>query len=375
MADIPKTVSQRLQARATSLSHPDLNVLGAFAEKSLREEEQDRVLEHLAQCADCREIIFLSNPEAVASTTVVTVPARSNWLRGSALRWGAVAACSIIVGTAVTLRYRVGSESAPSQTETSVAVSGSNSNELQPIVPAPAVAEKKEEKVIEPSSSVATAKVARPAAAEPKRDFGRLASSDAKQLQAGAANNRADAVIATLPSTSSPAALDKIAPTVEMADAVPAKAKDAGAEPASPAVQGFAGNLKLAPMRVVNAPSPQASAPLIPRWTLSADGALQRSFDSGKTWETIAVPGKAVFRALAAVDSDIWLGGSSGSLYHSADAGQHWIQVQPVADGQALTADIIGVEFTDARQGKLTTANHEIWTTADGGQNWHKDKD
>ena len=46
------------------------------------------------------------------------------------------------------------------------------------------------------------------------------------------------------------------------------------------------------------------------------------------------------------------------------------MQVKPVADGKSLTADIIGVEFTDARHGKLTTAANETWTTTDGGQNW-----
>ena len=107
-----------------------------------------------------------------------------------------------------------------------------------------------------------------------------------------------------------------------------------------------------------------------PRWTLSADGALQRSFDSGKTWQTIPVASNVVFRALAANDSDIWVGGAAGALYHSSDAGQHWVQVKPVADGKPLTADIVTVEFSDAQHGKLTTSNHETWTTSDAGDTW-----
>ena len=62
-------------------------------------------------------------------------------------------------------------------------------------------------------------------------------------------------------------------------------------------------------------------------------GALQRSFDSGKTWQTIPVAGNVVFRALAANDSDIWVGGAAGALYHSSDAGEHWVRIMPVADG------------------------------------------
>jgi hypothetical protein len=116
-----------------------------------------------------------------------------------------------------------------------------------------------------------------------------------------------------------------------------------------------------------------AGGKLVPRWTLSSDGTLQRSLDGGKTWETILVPGKGVFRAVAAIGSDIWVGGSAAALYHSADAGATWVQVTPAVDGKALAADIIAVEFADAQHGKLTTADRETWITADGGQSWRKD--
>jgi photosystem II stability/assembly factor-like uncharacterized protein len=109
-----------------------------------------------------------------------------------------------------------------------------------------------------------------------------------------------------------------------------------------------------------------------PRWTLSADGALQRSFDSGKTWQTIPVASNIVFRALAANDSDIWVGGAAGALYHSPNAGQHWVQVYPAFNGQHLTGDIVTVEFNDAKLGKLTTSDHETWTTSDAGVTWEK---
>jgi photosystem II stability/assembly factor-like uncharacterized protein len=108
------------------------------------------------------------------------------------------------------------------------------------------------------------------------------------------------------------------------------------------------------------------------RWTLSGDGALQRSFDSGKSWQTIQVANNVVFRALAANDLDIWVGGAAGALYHSTDAGQHWIQVNPVSGGTPLTAGIVTVEFTDPQHGKLTTSNRETWTTIDAGGTWQK---
>ena len=110
----------------------------------------------------------------------------------------------------------------------------------------------------------------------------------------------------------------------------------------------------------------------MPRWTLSADGSLQRSFDSGKTWQTIPVASSVVFRALAANDSDIWVGGTAGALYHSSDAGQHWTRITPVADDKSLSADIVALEFSDAQHGKLITANRETWSTSDAGKTWRR---
>jgi len=114
------------------------------------------------------------------------------------------------------------------------------------------------------------------------------------------------------------------------------------------------------------------STVLVPRWTLTSDGTLQRSLDSGATWEAVSVPRQATLRALAANGLDIWVGGSNGALYHSSDAGQHWTQVHPIANGEPLSADIIGVEFTDLQHGTLTTSAKETWVTADAGQSWLK---
>ncbi len=149
-----------------------------------------------------------------------------------------------------------------------------------------------------------------------------------------------------------------------MDQSIPGKAKDALQEGATTvesdpetdgAVQPFA---RTSPMN------------LVPRWTLTSDGVLQRSLDSGRTWQAIGVSPNATFRALAASGLNIWVGGASGSLYHSSDAGQHWMQVQPSVNGHALSADIIGVEFTDLQHGRLSTTSGEIWTTDDAGLSW-----
>ena len=108
------------------------------------------------------------------------------------------------------------------------------------------------------------------------------------------------------------------------------------------------------------------------RWTISSDGQLQHSIDAGKTWQPVAVAQNVAFRALSANGPDIWVGGAAGQLYHSPDSGGHWTQVKPEFGSAALSGDIAAIEFTDIRQGKVTTAKGEVWLTDDGGKTWRK---
>lgn len=121
-----------------------------------------------------------------------------------------------------------------------------------------------------------------------------------------------------------------------------------------------------------------ASSPGAPvfQWTLSAEGAVQRSLDGGKTWQSLsvgqAVAAQSTFRTLSAVGIDIWVGGKSGSLYHSSDSGQHWARVVPQTNGEKLSADITRVDFSDLQNGIVSTSNGQTWTTSDAGQTWQR---
>ena len=108
----------------------------------------------------------------------------------------------------------------------------------------------------------------------------------------------------------------------------------------------------------------------VPRWTLSPEGRLLESADAGVSWKTVPVAEKTVLRALCVNGKEVWVGGAQGTLYYTSDSGARWEQVKPAANGRTLTADIATIEFTDPQHGKLTTANKEIWTTADGGKSW-----
>jgi hypothetical protein len=188
------------------------------------------------------------------------------------------------------------------------------------------------------------------------------------RLQVQAAAPRAEA------SPTSDEADDLVAEN-EIDSLVPGRAKDADEEAPVPSgntveVGGMAVARENEPINAKSLLVPAST--LAPRWTLTADGTLQRSLDLGRTWQPITVAAGATLRALAANDLDIWVGGTAGALYHSADAGQHWTRVQPVSDGQQLTSDIIGVEFADVDHGRLNTSSGEVWTTKDAGSNWEK---
>jgi hypothetical protein len=348
MTEILKIVSQRLQTVDQLSDHPDPNLLSAFVERSLGRRERMGILDHLSGCATCREVVSLAATQPETSAVVSTVPASSGWLSLPALRWVAAMACVLVVGTVVTLHQR--------REEVAAIVS-----EQRPKAEAQG-----------PVQNGATDKV------DAKVASLQIPNSDSKTPFTAKQPAGAQKATAVRRTENDPVAS---AGPVEMADArtgsplagmVPGRAKDAVAETLdnqsensmnalSAGGTGLAGN------------SPALLATLAPRWTLSSDGTLQRSLDSGASWQTIVVSSKTVFRALAANDLDIWVGGSAGVLFHSSDAGDHWTQVQAIANGEALEDDIIGVEFTDTLHGKLTSSMEEVWITKDAGQTWQKE--
>lgn len=334
MADVPNIVKQRLRTTAEAGAHPDADAITAFSERSLKQREQTEVLKHLAQCADCREVVALimaQQPDAAASSVAI---ARSAWFSWPVLRWGAVAACVVVVGTAVTLHYESLQTARPAITtptsdapvSQSIPSVESDNRGTQLAAPTPA----------EGGRTLGKAKVDHPANTETL-----MASKDlsAKDIQIIPGRTKDE---------------DELAPAEKLNTAQ-------GAAVANPMM--MASSAMIARARVL-------PANVIPRWTLTPDGMLQRSIDYGKTWETILVATPGTFRALTANGFDIWVGGAKGALYHSIDAGQHWIQVQPLAADEALKADIVGIEFSDLLHGTLTTADKHTWTTADAGQTW-----
>src|SRR5271168_3001549 len=100
MQDVPKIVLKRMQETAGAEAHPDADLLTAFAEQSLGESERSGVMEHLARCNDCRELVALALPaaEAVAVKTS-SGPTRAGWLSWPVLRWSVAMAGIIAIAS------------------------------------------------------------------------------------------------------------------------------------------------------------------------------------------------------------------------------------------------------------------------------------
>jgi Photosynthesis system II assembly factor YCF48 len=400
MESVPKIVVKRLQSPVAD-SHPDADLLTAFAEQSLAGPERDHVVGHLASCGDCREIISLALPPQVDMQPVAHNSenrikenwVKENWfpwplLRGSALRWAAVAAGVVLIASIGTVQYRrqQGSDLASNfpQAKPAIAVPAES---LQPSSPVPvpqARSQNQREKpaVSQSQTSLAENKRTRSAAKRnptpapvPQRTAVAEASptlesqSEAAQgaTESSAQSRMQDQLIQSKAAEQSPAYANRVD-----------KAK-----PAPPQ-----GSLAMAPAPALHTDPHFLKRGAAPSWAVTVSGTLQRSPDGGKTWLEVDVANKQaqfeakqsapvvppIFHALSVSSNaaEVWAGGSGGALYHTVDAGNRWARVLPSAAGLMLTGDILSIQFSDPQNGSVTTSTAEVWTTPDDGQTWQK---
>src|SRR5579864_6609736 len=499
MQDVPKIVRERLRAGTPVISqvspnHPDAEALTAFAEQLLPERERAVLLEHLARCSDCRDVVALALPATEQVTTVTRAPARG-WLSWPTLRWGLVAAGIVAIASVGIVQYERPEKTAsyaPARVDVAVNQPANGTADQA----SKQAAEQGREKSALPSASFGITKKAENLSVPPPSTFAdstvandssnydydkkRASRAIAPQVPGaqprsetlhGAAplvggalphgprlanswqqpqqNTLQNQVQAPTPAAASPFAKQQVAGdlTANLRASTPSEPVEVESQPtqfeakgknsdtlkdlppapprqneedasarigkAKPVVTaqtasggGVAGAATAQSNAVpVDGPSLASSTP-VPRWTISSSGSLQRSFDQGMSWQVVDVnanpayfldatatqtsektsapkakeAGKAlkrdgsspIFRAVAATGADVWAGGSGGALYHSLDAGNHWIHVTPTSSGAALAGDIVSLEFPDTQHGKVFTSTGDVWTTSDAGQTWQK---
>jgi hypothetical protein len=187
MQNVPKIVTERLKA-AVPAQHPEAELLTAFAERSLSDRERMAVLEHLARCSGCREIVALAQPE-LESAVIVPAPVHRPWFAWPALRWGFAAAGLAILTTIGVVQYQ-------HRTRTNETAARQNSDLRQRI---------QAQLVLPPASPSPAGQLANNAAVFPN-------TAQAKSAARSAMNKRAAAVPAA---KASPAEKDRVVAEAE----------------------------------------------------------------------------------------------------------------------------------------------------------------
>ncbi len=373
MADLPKSVRARLAAQQTAGGHPDADLLSAFAEGALLERERQGVITHLAACGQCREVVAIITP-AEGPPLPATAPRRS-WLSAPLLRWATVSVAAVVVIAVVVLYH--------SQTRP---VMRSDTELAAPVTQAPA------ERVTEPAAKAGERHVSAEAApVAPKREqehpAARRADAAVPQARApepavklapvpgpGAKEMAQDKAVPPPPVTVAKSAAAPLAGNVAVtAAATPAPSSLQAAKTAGMAEATAERQSMMKPK--VAAPAPEAYGVLRKRalepaivrqatsWSISPEGKVERT--SAGIVQAAAIDEDVVFHAVAAVGMDVWAGGSGGALFHSGDAGQSWKRVP-----SPVTEDIVALEFSNSREGRLRTASGREYVTHDGGKSW-----
>ena len=459
MSNVPKIVLKRLQSPPPA-SHPDADCLTAFVERLLPEPERVVVLDHLALCGECREVVAFALPATEAVRRTSTSSPIRGWLTLPVLRWGVAAAGILAVTSVGILQFRQhqqdqakgqGKDDKEKPVVSALVsrnqMSGYEMQRSAPSSPTPALPADRpiarqigrgKSAELRGQTEVAAATspgVVPPSAPPPHASVGMLRTPPGHGFAAGGSGGgigsgtpaSSSARPAAIPSSSEMVKVEVQAAPATTTVEVQGNASVMNTETAQTSARLSQNQMQLplSSRSVASSDVVKAKDPVPPPlWSISANGALQRSLDAGLSWETVSVgadsrasvtlmnaakeqdrndhyqdqgsnadrlemdqpeqkeprqkmkksPSNAtpVFRALAANGLEVWAGGSAATLYHSVDGGAHWTRVLPSSAGSVLTGDITALEFSDQQHGRITTSTPALWITADDGQTWQK---
>jgi hypothetical protein len=335
MEKLPKFVVTRLaQRQQQAADHPETDVLTAFAEGSLSFRERTAVLEHLAHCPACRQVVALSSGNNDSAVNPVSSDTR-RWAFSWRWRWAAAMAVACLV-IAVVWRPEF-----------------SRNNQQHPPAPAPAAMEAPPMEILPPpppapleihkERAVAPKQALPPSRKPSPKTIARAESQEAKP-----AEMMSDAAPEMTP------ALQSAAPKLNLS--LPEQARSFKVSPITPKRSLFA-------MRR----GPEESLWRLPE---GRGGTLERSQDGGKTWQSVPVSNGSQLYALSAAGPEIWVGGAEGVLFHSVDNGSHWTLVIVAEDGRRLRDAITRIDVREGKGVGLTVQGGGSWITFDGGEHW-----
>jgi hypothetical protein len=386
--EIPKLLRNALARQAVGDVHPSPDVLTSFMERTLAPMESEVVTHHLAQCAECREIVFLASDAAqdqdevrdgrelvaaAAAPRVAPMPVyaassfpvaaraetpRSRWTIRT--RWAlSIAAAVVLVSAGMVLQFsraRNRYQAAP------LTVASNRPGPASPEARQDAIATNSQEAAALPTVPEMFAKAAPPP----------TTAARAKKVpaQTTVARNAADQFV--------PAPAVEVGPKARSSEATARAAGDIASamvpevrpqstfaeSEAAPAVQ------RAAPLAFGKAQTGMQSVSTVrPQWRIGPNGQLERAMAADQ-WTRVLDDQPITFRAAAVIASDVWAGGNGGALFHSSDGGEHWSKISLAANSNVETGAIVSIRFDDSQHGVVTSDGGTRWATTDGGVTW-----
>ena len=414
------------EKRRRGAAHPDADLLTAFAEQALSATERDGVLEHLALCGDCREVVALALPAeapAVAATPEAdradsqmqrrmpeATKSRLSVFAWPTLRWAALAAGVALAASVFLLRSDKQNVATLHPASPPVAVTAPPTAVPQAALPSmdrPARLTRSDTAKSEPELFLSKKRKADQAASAPvpaqsgvliadnKRDkvqadrltaglpagvrafdddaSARAATTEAVEVSGAAVTPKsAPSTAATLMARNEAPAIEKAKPAFQGLDSEPQKDveqnRDERQKAQATPVSRMAKSMPMRGATALQLESMKQTRNVT--WTITS-GILLQSTDSGHSWQN-AVRANHPLLCYASHDEDVWTGGQAGTLFHSADGGLTWAQVQPAIKTQPLSADVIHIDVRGPAEVVVSTSNNETWTTTDDGKTWEK---
>ena len=386
--EIPKPLRNALARQAVGEVHPSPDVLTAFVERTLAPVESEVVTNHLVQCAECREVVFLASaaaedevrderelvaaaaarrvpplPVYVASSRPIAAPAeapRPRWT--NRMRWAmSVAAAVVLVSAGVVLQF---SRTRKGREPSSFTVASNGPVPANPEARQTATAPNLPTTSAEPPGPTALAN------ATPHR------ATAARSGKVSPGTTVAHKTADEFPTASAAEPAPQAASSRATADAIAgtSSALVPGVRPQSSFAETETGQAlelqKRAPASFGAAPmGMHAVSAARPRWRIGSGGQLERSVAADQ-WTRVLEDQPITFRAVAVVGNDVWAGGNGGALFHSSDRGEHWSKVSLAANSNVEAAAIVSMHFSDSQRGVVTTDSGRSWATTDGGVTW-----
>ena len=397
-------------------THPDTEILTAFAEHLLGNAEREEILAHMATCGRCREVVFLAqramDAEERAQVSAERTGAKKasrGWFRGWRWAWIPVAALAGFVGVAVVqhMRHAAPEQQMARNAQQAEAIQGASAAKAAngPVIPQ---APRRDEATLMSADRQGAATLK--AKGSKEEEFGKaldekkavsaLQKDESKQAVdamsasvgvAGGAIHGALTARAKSSPIGGPMAQNQMQQqnnaaqqnALEQAQGGANETSNKASAQAARAALGRPGamteSVEVQPLQPAAAPSPAAPAPEVAAQQTEAIPVTGQSptVEADKVAKSkgakVKLPsGLEALSVAASTEREIAID-TAGALYLSEDKGTHWQAVETQWSGRAVLvrtrstgADSAGLLKAQAAQFELVNDRLQTWLSVDG---------